>query len=43
MRRILAEQGTEPDLRAGEVFAAFMDADRARWRDLITRAGIEPV
>jgi tripartite-type tricarboxylate transporter receptor subunit TctC len=43
IRRILAEQGTEPDVRAGDRFAAFMEVDRARWRDLIVRAGIEPI
>jgi hypothetical protein len=29
---------TEPDLRAGELFAAFVEVDRARWQDLISRA-----
>jgi tripartite-type tricarboxylate transporter receptor subunit TctC len=43
MQRILAEQVTEADVRSGELFAASMDADRARWRDLIARAGIEPI
>jgi tripartite-type tricarboxylate transporter receptor subunit TctC len=42
-RRLLAEQGTEADIRAGERFAAFMEADRTRWRDLIARAGIQPI
>ena len=42
-RRLLAEQGTEADVRAGERFATFMEADRTRWRDLIARAGIQPI
>lgn len=42
-RRLLAEQGTEPDVRAGDAFGVFMETDRTRWRDLITRAGIPQI
>ena len=42
-RRLLAAQGTEADVRAKDSFVAFMEADRTRWRDLIARAGIQPI
>lgn len=41
--RLLADQGIEPDLRRGSAFAAYMETDRARWRDVIQRAQIQPI
>jgi hypothetical protein len=43
LARLLAEQGTEADIRAEERFAAFMEADRALWHGLITRVGLQPI
>lgn len=42
-KRLLAEQGTEPDVRTARDFGAFMDTDRARWREIISRAGIPQI
>jgi tripartite-type tricarboxylate transporter receptor subunit TctC len=37
----LAEQGAEPEPSTPEAFAAFVNADIAKWLDLAQKAGIK--
>ena len=42
IRKSLADQGAEPQGGTPEQYAAFMREESARWRAVVTQAGIKP-
>jgi len=42
VRKTLSEQGADPQGGSAEEFAAFMRNESARWREVVTQAGIKP-
>jgi tripartite-type tricarboxylate transporter receptor subunit TctC len=43
LREKFTEQGAEPVIMTPEELAKFMSAEAAKWRDIITKAGIQPI
>ena len=43
LREKFTEQGAEPVVMSPEELAKFMSAEAVKWRDIITKAGIQPI
>jgi len=43
LREKFTEQGAEPVVMSPEALAKFMSAEALKWRDIITKAGIQPI
>ena len=43
LREKFTEQGAEPVIMSTEELAKFMSAEAGKWRDIITKAGIQPI
>jgi tripartite-type tricarboxylate transporter receptor subunit TctC len=43
LREKFTEQGAEPMVMSPEELAKFMSAEAVKWRDIITKAGIQPI